>query len=87
MKITRYLLKVALYGTRRERYLWGENVATTLCSDAGGFMRLKGSPQTYVQEQREIRTCVHGDDFWSSACHEHVTVRKGGPCPVVGSSR
>ena len=69
-------------GRWRASFLWGENVAAALCSDEGGFKRLKGSPQTYVQEQREIRTCVHGDDFWNSGKHEDQAWLRPGTAPA-----
>ena len=61
-------LLVALYGTRRASFLWGELVGTTLCSE--GFRRSKRCPSFYFHPSRHLCTLVHGDDFFSKGKHE-----------------
>jgi len=59
-------LLMAINGTRRASFLWGEEVATKLSK--GGFQRLKGCGQLYFHEGHGgILTTLHGDDFLTSA--------------------
>ena len=58
-------LRVALYGTRRASFLWGEKVATTFASE--GFKRSRTCGQVFWHADRDVESTIHGDDLLTVA--------------------
>ena len=58
------LLERSLYGTRDAAYNWTETYTKVLCSDLG-FVKGESSPCTFHHEKRNLKTVVHGDDFFT----------------------
>ena len=59
-----------MYGTRAAAQNWQKEVTKTITEL--GFQSGKSSPVIVAHEQRNIRTCVHGDDFVSSGTPENL---------------
>ena len=62
------LLLKRMYGTRGAAQGWEDTYATALKSM--GFRRGKSNPCLFYHPDREVRLCVHGDDFFSVATSE-----------------
>ncbi len=60
-----WVLRRALYGTRRASLLFGKLIGEVL--RAAGFQVLQCIPNAYHHPQRDIDVVVHGDDFMVDA--------------------
>ncbi len=61
---------MAMYGTRSAAAAWQQTVNEFMVSL--GFARGKTNPCVLFHAERDIRTLVHGDDFFSSAAPEEL---------------
>ena len=64
------LLKMSLYGTRDAATNWQKEVAKEM--KAWGFERGLYNPCLYWHAKWKVQTLVHGDDFLSVGCREHI---------------
>ena len=61
-------LLVALYGTRRASFLWGEKMADTFSTE--GFQRSKVCGQVFWHRKRDLESTIHGDDLLTVGSEE-----------------
>ena len=57
-------LRRSMYGTRDAAYNWEMEYTRVLL--AAGFRQGVSTPCIFIHDERRIRVCVHGDDFWSA---------------------
>lgn len=58
------MLERSLYGTRDAAYNWTQTYTKVLCESLG-FEKGASSPSTFYHHQRQLKTVVHGDDFFT----------------------
>ena len=58
------MLERSLYGTRDAAYNWTETYTKVLC-EVLGFEKGASSPCTFFHKKRQLKTVVHGDDFFT----------------------
>ena len=63
-------LNLCLYGTRDAAKGWQETLSAHLTKN--GFVQGRGFPSLFHHPERDIRTLVHGDDYFSSGKHEDL---------------
>ena len=63
-------LNLSMYGTREAAKAWQSKVATHL--QAIGFKKGRVNPCIFWHASRDIRTLVHGDNYFSSGCDDDL---------------
>ena len=64
-------LRLCLYGTRDAALNWQDTLSKHLVDI--GFKRGVGFPSVFVNEEHDIWTLVHGDDFFSAGSKEGLS--------------
>ena len=63
-------LRRSMYGTRDAAYNWEMEYTRVLL--AAGFRQGVSTPCIFIHDERRIRVCVHGDDFFISASQRDI---------------
>ena len=64
------VLRLAMYGTRSAAAAWQERVTEVLVKN--GYEKGRANPCVFYNKSRNLRTLIHGDDFFSSGPREEL---------------